>query len=105
MLLNPSNSSTASTDVNLPEVTGVPLVTTHPSYFQPSGNVGKLKPTAGAPDDKSKNQTPLFSSLSAPFVGVANIYFPFAVEKLFVKAAPCPIESCPELPEKSPAKI
>ncbi len=70
-----------ATSVIVPVVTGVPSITAYPSYTHPSGNVGKLKPVAGIPEERSKNQIPLVSFVMVPSVGVARIYFPFADEK------------------------
>ena len=71
--LNGSSKSTASTAVKRPEVTGVPLMTTQPSYAHPPGNAGSVSPTAGEPDASERNQTPLFSLVSGPSVGVARM--------------------------------
>jgi len=73
VLIKGAAKSTTSKAVNRPLVTGLPPLTTQPSYAQPAGNVGRSSPTVGAPVSSEKNQTPLFSLFMAPSVGVAGM--------------------------------
>jgi hypothetical protein len=93
-------SSALEGSVKVPVLTGVPLKTTQPSYFHPSGKVGRVKPATAGGFELSRNQTPLASFVSSKSVGVAKIYFPQEVEKsptILVEV------TFAELPEKSPA--
>src|SRR5699024_7847094 len=71
-----SDSSAATTDLNLPVETGTSSMIAQPSYFQPSGNSGNSK-LLPCPLFGSNHQIPLFSLEDEfPSVGVAKIYFP-----------------------------
>src|SRR5687768_4966863 len=90
---------------NVPVVSAVPLITVQPSYLQPEGSTGIIKPGIGAPELLSINQTPLFSSAIVDVVGVASKYFPVAERKSFPIASICPTVNEALAPENSPASI
>src|SRR5688500_14512175 len=83
----------------------MPPITVHPSYFHPVGSGGRARPTAGVPELRFRNHTPLRSLVLSPSVGVARMYVPVAAVKALPSAAASPTVSAASPPATFPAAM